>query len=184
MEDELRIWFSLLNYKPSEYEFLQSMSFFSKKRTCVRIMMEQLSSQESIAEQETAIKYLTDNLLPAELIYLVLPPRYAIDSFNKGTIFLAHIGEKSRWENAAKVIINIGWPKVDHILVPLFLWLLDPNWPGSQLIYNFLLTLPIDVLCRKMKTIIANPHHYKPYDYEDLMERIEGLCNDLCITLQ
>ena len=180
--DEIEAIFNLLNYRPSKKELQQSLAFFGEERAEVRGMIEKLSWNESKEEQEKAIDYLSENLLPCEYIYLVLPDKYTVASNAHHTQYYKHRTGKARWENAAKMIVKIGWPKVDHILIPLFIWLIDPNWPGSKLIYDFLLSLPQHVLKSKMKEILENPQYYENSVYEDLKMQINDLCQDANIS--
>ena len=53
---------------------------------------------------------------------------------------------KDYWENSAKVLFIIGYPKIKNIIPGLFEWLQDMNWPGALIVKELLLHLPIDVL--------------------------------------
>ena len=44
--------------------------------------------------------------------------------------------DKALWENSAKVLFKIGFPKVNAIFEDLFIWLQDLNWPGCNIIVN------------------------------------------------
>lgn len=170
--------FQFYNYVLSDEEKVETLNFFSDKRSEIRELIDRLSWNETEYEQKKAIESLCLNLYPCEYIYLVMPDRYTINTINgKITYCKQHTG-KSRWENAAKAIVSLGWPKVDHIIIPLFIWLLDPNWPGSELIYNFISLLPYDVLCNKTNQIINSPERYRPCDYEELIQIIEELKED------
>lgn len=46
-------------------------------------------------------------------------------------------GNKALWENAARVIVAIGQPRIDRVLTDLSQWMQDMNWPGAALIYDF-----------------------------------------------
>ena len=56
------------------------------------------------------------------------------------------IGEKSSWENCARIIVQ----KSDEILSEydlfLFEWLQDENWPGFEIIYNRIKTMPAELI--------------------------------------
>lgn len=45
---------------------------------------------------------------------------------------------KAHWDGAAKVIINLGYPRVKSILPGLLIWIQDLNWPGAGQISVFL----------------------------------------------
>lgn len=130
-----------------------------------------------------AINALADKLRPCEYIYLVLPDKYFMIDIGEQAGYYKAGTDKSRWENAAKTIIKIGWPKVDAIIVPLFIWLLDPNWPGSNMIYDFLCSLPKDVVAQNMKRILGSPESYSLSDYNDLKEQIQDMSQELGIHI-
>ncbi len=56
---------------------------------------------------------------------------------------------KGYWDGAAEVITAIGLPRVQNIMPGVMEWLQDMNWPGSQIIYDF--------LCHQKKETIL-PH--------------------------
>jgi hypothetical protein len=49
--------------------------------------------------------------------------------------------EKSYWESAAKVLRNIGYPRVRQVLPEILEWLQDLNWPGATEVAELLLTI-------------------------------------------
>ena len=103
--------------------------------------------------------------------------------YNNNKKYFFPQGGKERWENAAKTVVKIGWPKVDNIIIPLFVWLIDPNWPGSNIIYNFLLALPKNILKSKMIEILNNSNRYDNLLYGDLLLQIHDLSEDAKIIL-
>lgn len=184
MIEEIDYFFKEIYYMPSPEEYRCSLEFFSEERQHIREMFKKLSWDASEEDQAYAVEYLAENMLPSEYIYLVLADDYKMDFFNGELAYLKFGKDKGKWENAAKTIVKIGWPKVDRIIIPLFCWLLDPNWPGSFLIYQFLLSLPRDVLQAKMKEILDNPQWFKSYDYEDIKGQIEDLCIDAQMQIE
>ena len=178
MSCEIEIVFKSLNYTLTKEEYQRALHFFSDERTEMRDLIEKLSWNETEEVQRKAIDHLADGLFPSEYIYLVLPDKYTTCNSNNQIKYYKQGTGKSRWENAAKTIVKIGWPKVDKIIVPLFIWLLDPNWPGSELIYNFILSLPKNVLTYKINEILDNPENYAKHDYEELKELIEEMEKD------
>ena len=171
--------FKHLNYNLTTEEYARTRAFFSTSRAMLREQLEKLSWDASCDEQHTAIRTLAKDLTPSEYIYLVLPGKYTeLDS----VLYKQYTG-KSQWENAAKVLAAIGWPKVDHIVVPLFMWLLDPNWPGSELIYKLIVSIPKDVLANKMRIILRNPSNYEERDFADIKLIIDDLCESLQLDL-
>ena len=183
MKYEIEKWFNFINWKPTEESLQNALLFFSNERQDVRSRFEKLSYYATDEEQEQAIHYLAVELLPDEYIYLIMAGDFSLTPYNDLNKYYTSNGGKERWENAAKVIIRIGWPKVDNIIIPLFIWLLDPNWPGSSLIYHFLLSLPRNILHDKMKEIINHPQNYDKTTYEDLKLQIGDLCDELNIVL-
>jgi len=170
--------FRNFNYIISDELLSQTLHFFSEERAHVRNMMNNLNWDKSIIEQSEAVDFLAQNLLPCEYIYLVLPDEYiTITVGDEIKCYKSCLG-KAMWENAAKVIVKIGWPKIDPIIIPLFMWLIDPNWPGSQQIYNLILSLPTDVLLSKTNKIVNAPQNYNTYDYDDLLELINDILQE------
>ncbi len=49
---------------------------------------------------------------------------------------------KSYWDNAAKVLKDMGYERVKHITYELLTWLQDYNWPGADTIIDLLKTFP------------------------------------------
>lgn len=179
MKYEIEKWFKFVNYSCSDISMSDTLDFFSQKRTSVFNMFGNLSWNTDIELQTKAIEYLAENLLPCEYIYLVMPDSFSLKPYNKNSKYYERSNGKEMWENAAKTIVKIGWPSTDNIIVPLFMWLLDSNWPGWDLIYDFLLSLPNDVLHKKIKQIIDNPELYEPCDYNDLCALITIMCNTI-----
>lgn len=178
MKYEIEKWFEFLNWKLTEEEMKQTLSFFSNDRKHVREQFDNLSWYASEKDQLYAIDYLSSHLFPHEYIYLILPQKLELIPCNNTSKYYSAEGGKERWENAAKTILQIGWPKADNIIVPLFIWLLDPNWPGSKQIYDFLLSLPRDKLRQKMEKIITDPEAYDEFTFADLKLQISDLCAD------
>lgn len=180
---EIEKWFKFINWKPTEDELQGTLNFFTIEREPVRTQFEKLSWYATEEEQYKAIDYLTKNLLPCEYVLLIMADTFSLALYNDQEKYYIREGGKEKWENAAKTIVKIGWPKVDEIIVPLFMWLLDPNWPGSMLIYDFLLSLPKYILSAKMKKIIEEPQNYDTCTYEDLRLQIDDLCKEADIIL-
>lgn len=85
-------------------------------------LIEKLCKKKPVAIQKEAIEKLT-YITDEELIMLVRPK------------------DKSYWENAAQVLITIGYPRTKMIIPELFEWIADINWPGADIIFSFLSTL-------------------------------------------
>lgn len=162
--------FKYLNYMPNEKELRHTLEFFSEKRSTVRGLFDDLQWGVPVNRQKNAIRRLSCELLPWEYIYLVMPAKYMITPNGTPIKYQTIRDWKSMWENAAKVVAQLGWPKVDTIIVPLFIWLLDPNWPGSTIIRDVIVGLPREILQQKVKEVLSNPQKYSPCDYKELKE--------------
>lgn len=62
------------------------------------------------------------------------------------SILIQPIEDKSIWENCAKIIVQ----KTDEMLEPyIFLlleWLQDANWPGFDIIFNRIKSMPVNLV--------------------------------------
>lgn len=184
MLHEIKNVFKSLNYIITEEEYLSSLIFFSDDRQEIRNLIEKLSWEETDENQKNAIEELVVKLFPCEYIYLVLPDRYIVSNDSDGVKYYKQGTGKTRWENAAKTIIKLGWPKIDNIVVPLFIWLLDPNWPGSSIIYELIGSLPKNVFIEKSNIILDNPQNYSACDYNDLKALIAEMLEDISIDTE
>ncbi len=82
-------------------------------------LIDDLDWNKPIETQENAIKNLK-NISEKDLCKLIQPK------------------SKNCWENAAKVINIIGYPKIKTIIPDLLEWLKDLNWPGAVIIVDTL----------------------------------------------
>lgn len=62
---------------------------------------------------------------------------------------------KSCWENAAKVLIKIGYPKNRSSIPGLIEWMRDMNWPGVDVIWEYLKTIDAIVLVQFIEVAIV-----------------------------
>lgn len=62
------------------------------------------------------------------------------------SILFQPIESKAVWENCAKVIASKSNEILDKYLFCMFEWLQDINWPGTEIIHNRLLEMPVDML--------------------------------------
>ena len=176
--EDIEYVFSYLNHALTDENREEVLDFFSEERSCVREQFKNLSWLASKQEQKGAINFLADNLKPCEYIFLILAGEYALCYVNHEKRYIKCCTDKSRWENAANVIVKIGWPKIENIMIPLFYWLLDPNWPGGETIRNLLLSLPKNAVEEAYNGILAAPHKYHAPDYADLVEAVKELLED------
>ncbi|NEW06864.1 DUF5071 domain-containing protein [Paenibacillus sp. SYP-B3998] len=49
--------------------------------------------------------------------------------------------DKMHWDNAAELLIEIGYPRVKYILSGLLEWIMDMNWPGASKISELLISI-------------------------------------------
>ena len=87
-------------------------------------LIDDLDWNKPIEIQENAIKNL-ENISEKDLCKLIQPK------------------SKYCWENAAKVINKIGYPKIKPIMPELFEWIKDLNWPGAVIIVDTLRNIEI-----------------------------------------
>lgn len=179
MKYEIEKWLKVLNYKPQESVVAEIEMFFSEERATVRQQFANLRWDVDDQTKNNAMCYLAENLLPSEYIFLVMPDKLDyLRPIDISDEYYEWEEVKAFWEGAAKTIIKVGWPKVENILVPLFVWLLDNNWPGSELIYEFLCTIPQEIFLSKTKEILENQECYSQEDYQDLCDVIKAMNRD------
>lgn len=59
------------------------------------------------------------------------------------SLFFQPIESKSIWENCAKVLVSKTDDELKLYLLDLFKWLQDMNWPGADIVYERLKSMPI-----------------------------------------
>lgn len=87
------------------------------------IWLEMLSWNKTEGEQQQAIR----NLISIENSHLVK---------------LVQPNNKDCWDNAARVLTKIKYPRIKYIIPELLAWLKDINWPGALEIRELLCTVP------------------------------------------
>ena len=184
MKTPMEQWLQFLNYSYTESDLQQAQQFFSRQNGELYKQFEALSWEADPQAQEQAVQYLAENMLPCEHVFLVFADSCSVERCDGRMQCYRHNTNKRLWENAAKTIVKIGFPKTEHILVPLFMWLLDPNWPGSEQIFAFLTTLPKDILKSKTEEMLCHPEAYNPREYKDLKDQIQELWDAINETPQ
>ena len=58
------------------------------------------------------------------------------------SVLIMPIGDKSVWENCAKVLASKSDDELDRYFIKLFEWIKDMNWPGADIIYRRLSLVP------------------------------------------
>jgi len=98
----------------------------------IEILIDNLNSfyEENIPKeiQENSINKLAEIIEDDDLVRLAQP---------RG---------KGYWENSAKVLKKIGFPRLLIIADKMMNWLADLNWPGALIIYNIFLNLETETL--------------------------------------
>ena len=115
--EDIEAVFDCINYRPTVENMACALRFFSEERSSVRNQFENLSWHVSADKQIGAINFLSQNLDPSEYIFLILADRYSLCYVNHECRYFKHATDKSMWENAAKTIKRIGWPKIQNIVV-------------------------------------------------------------------
>lgn len=86
---------------------------------------------------------------PEEVQITAMKKLECLDDLNLA--LLAHqsndLCHKYCWENAAKVLKNIGYPRIKSVLPYLMEWFQDINWPGVMTIVEILRNIePLELL--------------------------------------
>jgi hypothetical protein len=58
---------------------------------------------------------------------------------------------KEYWQNAARALSLMGYPRIEKAIPGLFNWLQDLNWPGALIVMELLKSLPKDVIIRHLE---------------------------------
>lgn len=58
---------------------------------------------------------------------------------------------KDYWENAARTLSMIGYPRIEEAIPGLFNWLQDLNWPGALIVMDLLKSLPKETIIRHLE---------------------------------
>jgi len=61
---------------------------------------------------------------------------------------------KIYWEDAAKVLEKRGYPMIDDVIMDMFEWLQDLNWPGALIIVRILKSIPKKVFVDNLEKTI------------------------------
>lgn len=60
---------------------------------------------------------------------------------------------KECWENAARALSIMRYPRISEIIPGLFRWLQDLNWPGAEIVMELLQSLPRKVIFHRRSYI-------------------------------
>lgn len=98
-------------------------------------LINKLDCNGDIDSQEDAIKQLTQ--IDDEFVLLLVQPM-----------------DKKYWENSAKVLKAIGYPKNKNAISGLFHWLKDLNWPGAWTAFETLQSIELTVLIPYLESAV------------------------------
>lgn len=72
---------------------------------------------------------------------------------------------KSCWENAARVLYIIGYPRVMKVIDGLFEWLQDMNWPGVDIVIDILKLMPKEIFIENLEKCVKKAINAKDEEW-------------------
>lgn len=81
------------------------------------------------------------------------------------SIFIQPEGDKSIWENCAKVIASKENEELRQYLKELFDWILDLNWPGALIILEKLKSMPANFIYSEYQNAVNRAIDEKNENY-------------------
>lgn len=81
------------------------------------------------------------------------------------SIFMQPGGDKSIWENCAKVIVNKENKELKKYLKDLFDWISDLNWPGALIILEKLKSMPANFIYSEYENAVRRAITEKNENY-------------------
>lgn len=99
------------------------------------------------------------------------------DNHSYENIMFIQPNKKRYWENAARVLMLRGYPKIADVIPGMFEWLQDMNWPGSTIILSILEELPKEVLVKNLERSII-----KAYNDEVWLDWLYSFINDKVVN--
>lgn len=119
---------------------IQSGQYRASEGLMDKHIFKNLSWNASLDGQKEAINKLAlmDNLNPSDLIQ----PQ-----------------GKEYWENAARALYLIGYPRIEEAIPGLFKWIQDLNWPGALIVMELLKSLPKEVMIRHLESASLDAFH-------------------------
>lgn len=84
---------------------------------------------------------------------------------------------KDCWQNAARVIALIGYPRIKHIINDLIKWLQDMNWPGAKEVFECLCLIPKELLIPYIKKAISEAENNNDEMWLYWIKELTTKCN-------
>lgn len=121
-----------------------------------------------------------------EDIYLLIKkidwnnPEYEInEAFNKLilipdddlSLLIMPMMDKMCWYNSARVLKEIGFPRVKNVIPELLVWLQDMNWPGAEIIAELLLSADNGVIKHVKEILLTDDDIWKYWVLERLVAK-------------
>ena len=72
---------------------------------------------------------------------------------------------KGCWENAAKVLYIVGYPRVMEVIDGLFEWLQDMNWPGVDIVIDILKLMPKKIFIENLEKCVKKAINAKDEEW-------------------
>ena len=72
---------------------------------------------------------------------------------------------KGCWENVAKVLYIVGYPRVMEVIDGLFEWLQDMNWPGVDIVIEILKLIPKEIFIENLEKCVKKAINEKDEEW-------------------
>jgi len=96
-----------------------------------------------IEELMDSLSWEYDDAVQGEAVELLVASGDRLD-----LSLLLQRGSKSRWQNEARVLVGLGYPRFREVIPSMLEWLQDLNWPGASEIFEALSSVPKSELAR------------------------------------
>ena len=101
-----------------------------------------------------------------------------IDEYNINDLILPD-GEKEIYEECAAVISCLPIQIIAKYSDELLMWFQDLNWPGTHMIYNTLLKLPVDILLESLHRTLKKAENLGDEEWiYNMMQQFNGILNN------
>jgi HEAT repeat protein len=85
---------------------------------------------------------------------------------------LVQFGSKALWENEARILKNIGYPKNKYTIPGLLEWLQDLNWPGALISMEALIAIEDEILAPYVENAIINAAGDNDVTWKDSLKEL------------